>query len=83
MEFLMDNWGTIILAITTLLGVFKWAAGIKYVNFAKEVGDIYISYQKGSAKDSPGGKSFTDQECLALGREVVEAVEKGEVTFKK
>ena len=83
MDFLTQNWGTIIATLVALFGVFKWLNAVKYVNFAKEIGDIYVSYEKGIAADSPGGKDFTTEEYTDLGRQVVEAVESGKVTFKK
>ena len=83
MEFLVDNWVTIFAGLAAVLTALKLVSVLKYVNFAKEVGDIYVSYEKGSASDSPGGEEFTPEEKQDLGQQVIEAVENAKVTFKK
>ena len=83
MEFLVDNWVTIFAGLAAVLTALKLVSVLKYVNFAKEVGDIYVSYEKGSAADSPDGADFTPSEKQDLGQQVIEAIESGKVTFKK
>jgi len=75
MEFIFDNWKTILTGLVAVFGFFKWLKAIPYANFAKEVGDVYIKYQE----FRPDG--FTDEEYKLLGKEVVEAVESGKIAF--
>jgi len=78
MEFLLENYQSLVLLIVAVFGVFKWAKAIKYVKFTKELIDIADSYTEG-AEDGV----FTDAEKIALADEVIEAIEKGKETFKR
>ena len=78
MDFLVENWGALIAGLIAIATAFKLTSVSKYIKFAKEVGDIYVTYQLARKN----GK-FSDDEKKKIGAEVIEAAESGKVTFGK
>lgn len=76
-DLLFEYWVQIFAGLATLLGMFAGGKKIMpYFAFVKEIGDVYIKF-KDFAKDG-----WTAKEYEGLGKEVVEAVEQGKITFK-
>ena len=78
MDFLLQYYEILITLLVAVFGIVKWVAAVKYAEFFKELVDVVGSYKKGNED-----KVFTDQEKIALANEVIEAIKKGEETFKK
>ena len=76
MDFLINNYEVIIAAIIALFTAFKWVVGIKYVDFAKELIDVYAKYDE-YQKDG-----WTDDEYKKMGKEFVEMVQSGKGLLK-
>jgi len=77
MDFLFENWPVIFSGLIAILTAFKLVKVLPYVNFAKEVGDVYIKYQE-IEKD---GKR-TDDEKISFADEIFEAIDGGKEAFK-
>ena len=71
--------GTVLLGALGLFG----AVAQKYRKLAKEVLDVIQTTIKARGKNSPGGKSFTDEELQAIGKEIVEAFAEGATLLNK
>jgi len=76
MELLTENYGLIITGLIAVAAAVKLVFSIPYLQLIKEVIDIYASYEKGKH----GG--FDDTEYMALGKEVVEAIESAKALKK-
>lgn len=78
MEFFLQYYQIIIATLVALFGVFKWVKAVDYVNLVKEVGDVAKAFDEGN-KDY----EWTDAEYIVVGKETVEAIQKGKSLYSK